>query len=516
MGQCVIYFVEAKAEPSFSYKLKKHISIKMFEKAISVDISCYEDKTYYDKYCVAMTHAYERCNEELDALTRLIEAVTTFIVSGMLSLLINPIIIVFAFLPFSTLVFRNKKNSIVHTTNQKISDINRKKEYVMRTFYQDIYAKEMRTTSIHRPLLERFLNASREIKEVYKKDGVRATWIWIVESFLNMAFSEYLVLIYAAWETLVKKTMRYGDCLVIVSAMQSIYDATNEILECVSKLHEHSLYINDLRAFLKYESKEGQDSCAIEASCGDIIFKNVSFRYKNCDKNVLCNVNLHIKKGEKVALVGANGAGKTTLIKLMLRLYDATEGEISINGINYKCLDTRSLRNCYSIVLQDYKHFSISIKDNICLGDEMDYDRMHSAIEKSGLSERISKMANGVDTMLDKEIDDSGEILSGGEQQKLAIARMYYQNNGIMILDEPASALDPVAEHDLYERMMALSKDKTVMFVSHRLSSTVMADKIIYFENGSVAEYGSHEELMALNGKYANMFKIQAKNYMED
>lgn len=213
---------------------------------------------------------------------------------------------------------------------------------------------------------------------------------------------------------------------------------------------------------------------------------------------------------------GANGAGKTTLIKLMLRLYDATEGEISINGINYKCLDTRSLRNCYSIVLQDYKHFSISIKDNICLGDEMDYDRMHSAIEKSGLSERISKMANGVDTMLDKEIDDSGEILSGGEQQKLAIARMYYQNNGIMILDEPASALDPVAEHDLYERMMALSKDKTVMFVSHRLSSTVMADKIIYFENGSVAEYGSHEELMALNGKYANMFKIQAKNYMED
>ena len=146
----------------------------------------------------------------------------------------------------------------------------------------------------------------------------------------------------------------------------------------------------------------------------------------------------------------------------------------------------------------------------------MDYDRMHSAIEKSGLSERISKMANGVDTMLDKEIDDSGEILSGGEQQKLAIARMYYQNNGIMILDEPASALDPVAEHDLYERMMALSKDKTVMFVSHRLSSTVMADKIIYFENGSVAEYGSHEELMALNGKYANMFKIQAKNYMED
>ena len=213
---------------------------------------------------------------------------------------------------------------------------------------------------------------------------------------------------------------------------------------------------------------------------------------------------------------GANGAGKTTLIKLMLRLYDATEGEISINGINYKCLDTRSLRNCYSIVLQDYKHFSISIKDNICLGDEMDYDRMHSAIEKSGLSERISKMANGVDTMLDKEIDDSGEILSGGEQQKLAIARMYYQNNGIMILDEPASALDPVAEHDLYERMMALSKDKTVKFVSHRLSSTVMAYKIIYFENGSVAEYGSHEELMALNGKYANMFKIQAKNYMED
>ena len=514
--QSTIYFVDIKRNPIFTHKVKKHITTQMFEKATQVDFECYEDPNYYNKYCITMSNSYGKCCAILDTIVALIKAVTTFVASGILSLIIDPWVILFAFLPFATLLLRKKKIAINYKANQKISNINRQKGYVMRVFYQDVYAKEMRTTHIHRPLLDRFLSASQEIKRVYRNDGIKVALIWIIETFLNKTFSEYAVLIYASWKTLVQKTMQYGDCLVLVSVTQSVYFATNSILECITGFQEHSLYITDLREFLDYKPKIKQDPGAPFAVPGDICLNNVSFRYLGSDQNVLDHVNMTIKKGERVALVGANGAGKSTLIKLLLRLYDPTEGGITLAGSEYQELNLRSLRECYSVVLQDYKHFSISVKENIILGDKIDEPELHIALEKSGLQKRIEIMANGDDSMLDKELDEAGEVLSGGEQQKLAIARVYYKNSDIVILDEPASALDPIAEHDLYEKMMSLPKEKTVIFVSHRLSSTVNADKIIYLEKGKVIECGTHKELMALNGMYAQMFQIQAQNYMED
>ena len=187
-----------------------------------------------------------------------------------------------------------------------------------------------------------------------------------------------------------------------------------------------------------------------------------------------------------------------------------------LNGEDYQDLDRQSIRDVYSVVLQDYRHFSISVKENIELGTPADDEAASLALERSGLLPRVSKMKNGMHSLLDKEIDASGEFLSGGEQQKLAIAHVYLQNSDIIILDEPASALDPIAEHEMYERMLNMSDGETVIFISHRLSSTTMADRIYYLEHGRVAECGTHEELMENGGLYSELFRIQAENYQEE
>jgi len=385
----------------------------------------------------------------------------------------------------------------------------------MRTFYQNIYAKEMRTTNVHKPLLKRFEDAAAEITRVYKTYGMKVALIRIVEGFLNKTFSEYIIMLYAAWKTVWKKTMYYGECLVVISTAETIYDSFNEILESFSILQEQSLYIEDLLIFLRHESKIEQKDTGFDAVSGDICLDKVSFQYIDSAQYALKDVNLRIRKGEKIAVVGANGAGKTTLIKLLLRLYDPTEGRITLNEKNYTEYKVASLRELYSVVLQDYKHFSLTVKENVELGISADETRVWDALDKGGLMGRVQNMRNGIQSLLDKEIDERGELLSGGEEQKLAIAHVYLKNSDIVILDEPASALDPLAEHDLYERMMTLSKDKTVIFVSHRLSSAIHADRIVYLEHGSIAEYGSHKELMEKDGLYAKMFRIQAQNYME-
>ncbi len=514
--QTCIYLIDITGSPRLAYSVKKHISEQMFRKATQVDVECYENPEYYNKYSITMSQSFNRFNSVFDTLLAVIKAITTFSTSCVMLIIVDPWVILFAFLPFLTLLLRGRKNKINYRVNQKISNINRQKGYVLRVFYQDVYAKEMRTSHIYRPLLERFTAATEEMKQVYKTEGVLVALIWILETFLNKMFSEYIVLIYASWKTLVQKTMMYGDCLVVVGVSQSIYYAMNNFLECISAFQDHSQYITDLREFLLHESKITQPSQAVLASTGDICFRNVSFQYTGSDRKVLDGVNITINKGERVALVGANGAGKSTLIKLLLRLYDPTEGEITLGGVQYRKLDLHSLRALYSVVLQEYKHFSVSVKENITLGDNENDEELLQAIEKSGLAQRVRCMNRGVDSMLDKELDDAGEILSGGEQQKLAIARVYYKNSDIIILDEPASALDPIAEHDMYSKMMSLPTDKTIIFVSHRLSSTINADKIVYLECGKVSECGSHKELMDLNGQYAHMFRLQAQNYTEE
>lgn len=246
----------------------------------------------------------------------------------------------------------------------------------------------------------------------------------------------------------------------------------------------------------------------------EIEFKNVSFKYPNTESYALKNINIKINNGEHLAVVGRNGSGKTTFIKLMCRLYDVTDGEILINGINIKEYSKESIIKLYSVVFQDFQMFSIPLKDNVCADEECDRDRLYNCLENSNVLDRVEQMPNKEKTYLYKDIDENGVEISGGEAQKLALARALYKDSPVVILDEPTAALDPVAENEIYNRFNSFVDNKTAIYISHRLSSCAFCTRIAVFDKSQLVETGTHQELLNSNGKYSELWNAQAKYYV--
>lgn len=246
----------------------------------------------------------------------------------------------------------------------------------------------------------------------------------------------------------------------------------------------------------------------------EIEFKNVSFKYPNTESYALQNINLKINNGEHLAVVGRNGSGKTTFIKLMCRLYDVTDGEILINGINIKEYSKESIIKLYSVVFQDFKIFSTTLAQNISTNEEYDKERLYDALDKANIKDRVLKMENKECTYLYKDLDKAGVEISGGEAQKLALARALYKDAPIVILDEPTAALDPIAEHEIYNRFNSFVENKTAIYISHRLSSCVFCDKIAVFDKSRLVESGTHQELLTAGEKYFELWNAQAKYYI--
>jgi len=308
----------------------------------------------------------------------------------------------------------------------------------------------------------------------------------------------------------------------------------SDFVERITKFPKHSLFLEKYYGFLNFESRTVSGSESVPAF-ETLELKNVSFKYdfsanpryeyheadhkekKNESEGTyaLKNVSMKLNKGEKIAIVGYNGAGKTTLIKLVLRLYDPTEGEVLMNGVDVKDFKLEEYRGRIGSVFQDFKIYAASLAENVMNGRYTDADRItvEKALEASGFGEKLSALENGISTTLTREFDDKGTNLSGGEAQKVAIARVFARPYDLIIMDEPSSALDPIAEYELNRAIADYAADKTVIFISHRLSTTRMADRIYMFANGTLEEFGSHEELMAKGGKYAEMFEMQAEKY---
>ena len=255
----------------------------------------------------------------------------------------------------------------------------------------------------------------------------------------------------------------------------------------------------------------------LDLSAGfELEFKNVSFKYPSAENYALRNVNLKIENGEHLAVVGRNGSGKTTFIKLMCRLYDVTDGEILINGTDIKEYTRESITGLYSVVFQDFKIFSVSLKDNICASSDFDSDRFYACLENANIKDRAERLADKENTYLYKDLDETGVEISGGEAQKLALARALYKDAPVVILDEPTAALDPIAENELYLKYNEMTSGKISFFISHRLSSTRFCDRILLVKDGKIAESGTHDELMALKGLYYRMYQVQSYYYKEN
>jgi ATP-binding cassette subfamily B protein len=322
---------------------------------------------------------------------------------------------------------------------------------------------------------------------------------------------------YAVWQTLGTGRILYGDCLVIINSISNVTYGILDFAGNFTDLADASLYLQNIRDFLAMPVQITERADALPVRRGNLEFCNVTFTYPGAAKPTIQNLSFTLADGEKLALVGQNGAGKTTIAKLALRLYDPDDGEILYGGVNIKDLRLADYRAAFAVVFQDFRNFAVSVAENVLLHPEAPGERetVLDALDKSGFSEKLKRLPDGADTRLTREFDEQGVNLSGGEGQKLSIARIYAKQADIAILDEPTSALDPLAEYKMYENMMDACRDRSVLFISHRLSSAVLADRVLLLEDGSVAESGTHAALMAADGAYAAMFRMQAEKYRE-
>ena len=506
--------------PRMDRKIGLYIQKKLFRKSAQVELACYESPSFYDKYVKAMDQAQNRIHRVMWTLDRLIQSFTSLFANSLLLFIIDPILIIFGLFPLLLGFFKRLENITYHKYENEKKPINRRREYVQRTFYLGEYAKEMRIGGMHENMLRDFRETINDFCAITKKYGTRTAIYGYIERIGLEVITVIGATLYAVWSTMVigpeNGGMNIGDCIIVIGSIGTLSYRLNSLVQNFAEFGEHALFLEDVRYFLDYEPKIVSGTLAAPNDGGDITVSNLSFKYDGAEQEALKNISFTLRKGERVALVGSNGSGKTTLIKLLLRLYDPTEGDILLGDKNIKEFTLSSYRSSFSTVFQDFKLFSMSVKDNVLLRPEKDGDKglVENALKESGAFERVDRMENGLDTILTREFDDKGENLSVGEQQKLSLARIFADSTPFVILDEPSSALDPIAEYKMFENMMRATEDRSVIFISHRLSSAVLADRILLMDNGALIESGTHQELMSKNGKYAEMFNRQAENYL--
>ena len=314
----------------------------------------------------------------------------------------------------------------------------------------------------------------------------------------------------------VTKAITVGDFSMCVSAAGTLYWSLYGIVSGVQTVSQKCAYAHRYIEFLRFPAAMVKGTKPVKPGEHTIEFRHVSFKYPRSEKLVLRDINLTIKSGEHLSIVGLNGAGKTTFIKLLCRLYDVTEGEILVDGVNIKEYSEEEYRRLFAVVFQDFQLFAFSLRENIAFGEQADDKELERVLKLAGLWEDAQKLPNGLDTMLYKSFDENGTDLSGGQRQKTAIARALYRNAPVVILDEPTAALDPVAEYEIYRQFNTLVGGKTAVYISHRLSSCKFCDRIVVFADDTIKENGTHEQLVGIDGGiYAGMFAEQAKYYAE-
>lgn len=504
-------------KPKAKEKLHQKMRLELYEKAVSLDLDRYDNPDCYNEFVWSVSEVSPRMNRILDAVVSLVSNVTRILVTGALFVSLDLTGLVFVAASMALSVVSNLLLSKINFARDKeFVPIWRKRNYFNRIFYLNDYAREIRLNPVSDLLQEEFHETNQKVYPIIKKYGKKELWLSFFGYFvpndllINVAYLGYLV-----YQVVVRHAFSYGSMMALFSASSSLKGSLQGLAMVFPQFWQHSLYVEKIRTFLEFESRMEEGKLDCDKEFEELSVENVSFSYGDAPET-LHGVSMTIKAGEKIAIVGYNGAGKTTLAKLLLRLYDITDGSIRMNGRDIREYSKKAYRRQFATVFQDYRMFASSLADNVKMdvAGKEDTDAIKQALLESGFGEKLAELANGISTQLTREFAEDGVNLSGGETQKVAIARAFYKYCPVIILDEPSSALDPISEYKLNEAMLAAAKHKTVIFISHRLSSTVMADRIYMFEKGRIIEAGSHEELMKKNGKYAEMFRLQAEKYV--
>ena len=505
-----------RIQPEIDKKLHFRMHEELFRHAEKMDLSCFDDPKFYNDYVWAMDESKARAKQILDDTGEVIQYVFTLttLITLMMSIdvAVGVILVVGAVL---NMVLERVWDKLIFKRNEKTKPYHRKKSYVNRVYHLADYAKELRISDADDNLQTTYTDSVSHIIEEEVAAGKKIYVITVLQTVLSyvLQYGPMAILLYRLYGGTSQLGGFVASLDVIWSIQWSMYDLGQKLM----KLPDNAQYVEKYKKFLAYEPKiVGGEVRATPLET--LEFRNVTFSYPGGgDSKSLDRVSFGINKGEKVAIVGYNGAGKTTLTKLAMRLYDPTDGEILYNGRDLRDYDIPSLRNRIGAVFQDYKIFAATVAENVLCREcgRDDRDTVTGALEKATFGDKLAALEGGIDTQLTKEFYDSGINLSGGESQKVAIARIFARPYDLMIMDEPSSALDPSAEYELNHTILDHTRDRTVIFISHRLSTTRMADRILMFAGGNLIEEGSHDELMEMGGKYAEMFRLQAEKYRE-
>ncbi len=520
-------------------KLYKALKEKMYEKAAEIDLSCYDDPEYYNDFVLAVAEAETSIDRFLNLCNHIVQALTILFTTGVFYLMTDAAGILFVFASFILRFIVSKAlNKLNYKVRLKVNPLERKRNYVSRVFYLNDFAKELRLhPKVGDQLEKEFQEADDGIYEENKKAGFKRSFLGFTNSYLVGDFiMDVLYISYLVFQAAVLHTIDYSNAVVLFNRTGSLRRCMGDLADIFPMAQANSLYIDKIRAFLDYEPRmkihEGRE---VPKGNAGLSLDHVSFKYREEMEETLKDICLKVKPGERIAIVGYNGAGKTTLIKLLMRLYDPTSGEIRYHDTDIKEFKPVEYRRRIGVVFQDFQMYAASLAENVMMKwvgkqdagkstdkaedpkntgtDENRESRITAALKKAGFGERLRSLKNGLDTQVTAEFDKEGVNFSGGESQKIAISRAFYEDADILIMDEPSSALDPIAEYELNKAMESAASGKTVFYISHRLSTTRDADRIILLEDGRIAEEGTHESLLAMNGRYAQMWKVQAGRY---
>ena len=504
-------------------KVVKQVKLKIMHKAKEIDLASFDRPEFYEKLENANREAGNRpisiLSQTFSIISKVIELVSFIVILATAPRLwwAVPVIIAVS-VPSAIINFIYRRKNFNYMRR-------RSKDRRQMSYYSDVLVnkdlvKEVKMYDLGDTMIDGynrvFNNYYNGLKSLIVSESIWHTVVLLVSTVTSLTFYILIARLVFSGEILI------GDYTLYTGAIGSISSAVASLISLSAIIYEGTLFIDNLMTFM---NEKGTVVPRIEQALRPskntshtIELVNVSFRYPDTDRDILKNINLKFNPGETVVLVGLNGAGKTTLIKLLTRLYDPTEGYILLDGKDLRDYDVAELYSIYGIIFQDFGKYAFSVAENIKFGDiykDYSFENVKNAAVQSNADDYISKLKLQYDTPLMRIFEPDGTELSIGQWQKLAIARAFYSDSDILILDEPTASLDPMAEQEIFNQFDRLRKDKTTIFVSHRLSSATVASLIVVLENGEVVETGTHRSLMELGGRYCELFTTQAKRYLE-
>lgn len=487
------------------------------EKVMSLDFEMVEDPEILDlkERALFPVHNQGVFQSVIEQAMTLVSQVITMI--GLIAILttLNPLLIIFLFvMAVITTLINKKTQKVMYDFYQLLIPVNRKFGYYAKVTTDFSYGKDIRLYEMDKLLIDRIAEYNETSLSVFTKLYV-VLGRYLGYNELVLQLQMVLVYVYMAYKV-VTKSIGFGDFTMYASAATQFGECLSIVGSTYMEMSQMCRYLEPYLEFDALKSTRSNGKRTLDSSLTPTIeFRGVSFKYPKSDAYALKDVNITIKAGEKLSIVGLNGAGKTTFIKLLTRLYEPTEGGIYLNGINILEYDLKSYLELMSVVFQDFKLLAFSVKENIVFDEEVDDDSVISILKEAGFEQDLNKLPKGIHTPIYKTFEEDGIEFSGGQSQKIAIARAIYKDSPLVILDEPTSALDPIAEYEIYRRFNELVGDKTTIYISHRLSSCLFCDQIAVFKDGRMVEYGTHQDLIHQNdGLYQEMYQAQAQYYV--